>query len=132
MGRTFSCRLSGDRLISQWWARAILVYCLLFFLGSFGCVQVCAHAYVYDRSHLGKVMPSKWVSWRWPPILHGCNGCALERHSPRDFISGLLLTGDTSFLLLFHSLMIPGHQSNLLGKFSADHNEDELSCVNAV
>jgi hypothetical protein len=34
---------------------------------------------------------SKRVSWSWLTILHGCNGCALERHSPRDFISRLLL-----------------------------------------
>ena len=34
------------------------------------------------RSHLGKAMASKQVSWRWPTVLHGLDGCTLERHSP--------------------------------------------------
>jgi hypothetical protein len=49
-----------------------------------------------------------------------------------DFIAGLLLAADMPFLSLLHSLMIPGHQPTLLGKFSAEQHEDVLSCNNAV
>jgi hypothetical protein len=52
--------------------------------------------------------------------LHGCYGCTLERHNPRDFIPGLLLTADMPFLPLLHRLMIPRHQPTLLGKFPAE------------
>jgi len=57
---------------------------------------------------------------------------ALWRHSPRDFIPVLLLDMDMPFLSLLHSLMIPGHQPTLLGKFPPDQHEDELSWINAV
>ena len=69
------------------------------------------------KSHLEKAVASKWVSYRWLTVLHGLNGRTLERHGPRGFIPGLLLTADMPFLLLLHSLMIPGHKPTLLGKF---------------
>ena len=75
-------------------------------------------------------MASKQVSWRWPTVLHGLDGCTLERHSPRDLIPGLLLTADISFLQQLCSLMIPGHQPTLLGKFPADQDENFMN--NAV
>ena len=80
---------------------------------------------------LGKTMASKWVSRRWPTNLHGYDGCALERHSPRDFIPGLLLAADMPFLLLLHSLMIPGHQLTVLGRHTYQH-KDELSWIHTV
>lgn len=36
------------------------------------------------------------------------------------------------FLSPLHSLVVPGHQVNLLSKFPADQHEDELSQINAV
>lgn len=65
----------------------------------------------------------------WVP-LRGCYGCTLVRHSLRDFIPGLLLSADVTFLPLLHSLMIPGHQPTLLGKFPADQHENGHSFVN--
>jgi hypothetical protein len=63
----------------------------------------------------------------FPEMAHHCNGFVLERHSPKDFIPGLLLAADMPFLLLLQSLMIPGHQSTLLIKLPADQHENELS-----
>jgi hypothetical protein len=74
------------------------------------CVRIC----------LGKSMASKGVSWRWLTVLCGYDGCTLERHSPRDFILGVLLTVEMSFLPLLHSTMIPGHQPTLLGRSPAE------------
>lgn len=79
------------------------------------------------RIHLGKAMASKYISWRRPTILHGFSGCTLERHRPRDFVLGLLLTADMAFLPLWHTLMIHGQQHTLLGKFPANQRDDELS-----
>jgi hypothetical protein len=45
----------------------------------------------------------------------------------RDFIPGLLLTADMSFLPLLHSQMIPRRQPTRLDKVSADQHEGELS-----
>jgi len=50
----------------------------------------------------------------------------VERHSPRDFVSEMLLAADKPFLTLSDNV-IPGHQLTLLGKFPADQHEDELS-----
>ena len=50
-------------------------------------------------------------------LVQDCDGCTLERHNPRGFVPGLLLTADMPFLSLLHSLMVPGHQLTLLGRF---------------
>jgi hypothetical protein len=51
----------------------------------------------------------------------------MERHSPREFVPGLLLTADMPFSPLMITLMILEQQHTLLGKFPADQHEDELS-----
>lgn len=48
-------------------------------------------------------------------------GRAFRDMDPRDFIPGLLLTADTSFLTPLHNLMIPVHlPTHSIGKFPAD------------
>ena len=52
---------------------------------------------------------------------------ALWRGTAPETVSGMLLAADMPFLPLLHTLMILGHRSTLLGKFPADHHEDEFS-----
>ena len=69
-------------------------------------IYVCVREPV--RNYLGKATASKWVLWRWPMILLGCNRCTLRSKILRDFIPGLLLTAGIPFLSPLHSLVIPG------------------------
>ena len=76
------------------------------------CIYIHMHIPKYDlfsgASHVGKIMASKWIFWRWPTIFHGCDEWSLRGMDPRDFVPGLLLVADMPFLPLLHSLIIPG------------------------
>lgn len=79
------------------------------------------HTYVcVNKSHLGKAKTSKYFL-EMSHHLNVCDGCTLERHGPRDLVPELFLDASMPFLSLLHRQMIPGHQTTLLGKFSADN-----------
>ena len=101
----------------------------------------------FGRHHAGKVVVGQWAPWRGPILLLSCDECALVRHSPRNFVSGLFLATDVlSCVCHCHTPHLcalvwvdTGRLSlpiawcddflgdSLLAKFPADQYEDKLS-----
>ena len=48
------------------------------------------------RLHVGGAAVSKWPSWTLTTISHAYDGCALNRHSPRALVQGMLLIADST------------------------------------